>query len=236
MSIETSSYLAPFFHLLRAANHFDIPWEYNEVNPRNPRSSARLRLDRVSSRRLIAEGCQRKRESSLLENVTSSSFCGRLILSLSLSFLESVPLIKGNWRQSNRDFAQFSLLSIHSLFIPTSRLLFVPKGIFNWMEKAERMQRGGNILRPRGYFFETRKSLSSSFCNERIVMIRFKYPISLKLWSFSRRIERGQVFSIDLFSAPVDPFHNSLNLRVSKCLRERNERTFFRWYIVKNER
>lgn len=67
---STGSYLVPFFHLLRAANHFDIPREYNEVNPRNPRSSARLRLDRVSSRRLIAEGCQRKRESPLLENVT----------------------------------------------------------------------------------------------------------------------------------------------------------------------
>lgn len=152
--------------------------------------------------------------------------------SLSLCLLESVPLIKGNWRQSNRDFAQFSLLSIHSLFIPTSRLLFVPKGIFNWMEKAERMQRGGNILRPRGYFFETRKG----FCNERIVMIRFKYSISLKLWSFSRRIERGQVFSIDLFSSPVDPFHNSLNLRASKCLREKRTNVFFRWCIVKNER
>ncbi|CAD1478600.1 unnamed protein product, partial [Heterotrigona itama] len=49
----SGSYLVPFFHLLGHVYALQItltsPGEYNEANPRNPRSSAGLRLDRVSS-------------------------------------------------------------------------------------------------------------------------------------------------------------------------------------------
>ncbi|KOX69251.1 hypothetical protein WN51_04287 [Melipona quadrifasciata] len=49
----SGSYLVPFFHLLGHVYAQQItltsPGEYNEANPRSPRSSARLRLDRVSS-------------------------------------------------------------------------------------------------------------------------------------------------------------------------------------------
>lgn len=109
--------------------------------------------------------------------------------------LHPPPLIKGNWRQSNRDFAQFSFL--YPPFIPTFSIVCVPEDIFNWREGTECNAVEIFYIREDTSFKRVRAcSRSFFFATSISLMIRFKIPdnfnriVSKTYWEdrFSRSI------------------------------------------------
>lgn len=110
--------------------------------------------------------------------------------------LHPPPLIKGNWRQSNRDFAQFSFL--YPPFIPTFSIVCVPEDIFNWREGTECNAVEIFYIREDTSFKRVRVCSRSFFffATSISLMIRFKIPdnfnriVSKTYWEdrFSRSI------------------------------------------------